>query len=51
MKLYATAGFIKTVPSVYTYLSIPEYTGNLGNRFQEANGNFYADHLYILNGW
>ena len=39
-----TAGFMKTVPSVYTlltntYLSIPDYTGSRGNRFLETHGS------------
>ena len=39
--LFATAGFIKTVPSVYTlneHLSIPENTGRGRNHFQETHG-------------
>ena len=30
-----TAGFMKTIPSVYTLLAIPEYTGSYGTVFRK----------------
>ena len=47
---FGTAGFIKAVPSVYNplnghYLSIPEFLGIWGNRFQETHGTLNASFI------
>ena len=34
----STAGFIKRIPFNEHYISIPEYTGGLRNRFQDSHG-------------
>ena len=49
---YGIVGFVKTVPSVYNSFnennpSIPECTGNLGNRFQETLGIIQAVSIFL----